>query len=296
MALERRWTGILPTLFIANGSAYGIVTIADTAGYRVKGKAVISATGLPALEVQIQRVLSSTQMVVGPVGSVPQPNNFTNIGLYTVALAASIAFPEQDKNKIRPDDIEQATYEADPIVARRVVPVDEYGNFYNDQNPLPTAFDGTVNIGDVSILDPTSKVPLHINNDGSINVIIEDAGNVSTTVNIYQEAAAVGVNATQIILTYICPGAVSGSIQRISVSGENLAKYFVQVNGSTIETRRTYWGNLNTEFNFMTDSSTGGYSLNAGDSVTINVLNNSPAQVPADFEARIQVIQNPLQS
>lgn len=296
MAIERRWKGVPATPFTANGTQFGIVTVADTAGYVVKREAVIAATTLPMLRVQIQRVLSSTQLIVGKVGTDPNPQNYINISAYTVALAANIAFPEQEKSKIRPDDIDQAVYEPDPIVAKRVIPVDEYGNFYNSDNPLPTAFDGTVSIGDVSILDPTTKVPLKVNNDGSINVIVEEAGSVSSTVNLYQEAANVAANAAQTILTYICPGTFTGSLQRISVSGENLAKYYVQVNGNTIETQRTYWGNLNTVFNFMTDSSTGGYPLVAGDTVTINVINTSPTQIAADFEARLQVIQNPLQS
>ena len=103
-------------------------------------------------------------------------------------------------------------------------------------------------------------------------------------------------NTSVTILTYVCPGTFTGALQRISVSGENLAKYTIQINGSTIETQRTYWGNLNTEFNFMTDASTGGYPLNVGDTVAVIVLNNSPGPNPAsaDFEARIQVIQTPM--
>ena len=138
MALEKKWLTVTTAPFTANGTAQGIVTMADTAGYKVKGKAFIAATGQQVIELQVQRVISSTQLILGPIGSTPEPQNFQNISAYTVAANAVIGFVEQSKNKIKPDDIEQAVYEADPTVALRNVLVDQYGRFYNNDNPLPT--------------------------------------------------------------------------------------------------------------------------------------------------------------
>lgn len=145
MAIEKMWLGVLAQPLIADGTQFGLVTVADTAGYRVKGYAVLAANTQPIRQVQIQRVISSTQMIVGNVGTSPSPAQFINISAYTVALSASIAFPEQDKNKIKADDIDQAVYEADPIVAKRVVAVDEYGKIYSKDNPIPVEADIVVN-------------------------------------------------------------------------------------------------------------------------------------------------------
>ena len=52
------------------------------------------------------------------------------------------------------------------------MPVDPHGNFYNDNNPLPVAFDGTVTIGDVTVVGTApNHYPLEPNADGSLNVI-----------------------------------------------------------------------------------------------------------------------------
>ena len=53
-----------------------------------------------------------------------------------------------------------------------MVPVDPHGNFYNDNNPLPVAFDGTVTIGDVTVVGTApNHYPLEPNSDGSLDTI-----------------------------------------------------------------------------------------------------------------------------
>lgn len=137
MAVEKKWLAVTATPLTANGSNLGIVTVADTAGFKVKGTAFLAANTLPVIQVQIQRVISPTQMIVGPVGSTPAPNNFTNVSAYTTALNASIGFPEQDKNNIPDKDHYIAVYEGDPTVADRVIPVDQYGQKYTRANTFP---------------------------------------------------------------------------------------------------------------------------------------------------------------
>ena len=59
-----------------------------------------------------------------------------------------------------------------PVSADRVVPVDPHGNFYNGNNPLPVAFDGTISIGDVTVVGTApNHYPLEPNSDGSLNII-----------------------------------------------------------------------------------------------------------------------------
>jgi hypothetical protein len=137
MAVEKKWLAVTATPLTANGTSLGIVTIADTAGFKVKGTAFLAANTLPVIQVQVQRVISPTQMIVGPIGSTPAPNNFTDVSAYTVALNATIGFPEQDKNNIPDKDHYIAVYEGDPTVADRVIPVDQYGQKYTRANTFP---------------------------------------------------------------------------------------------------------------------------------------------------------------
>ena len=139
MAVEKKWLAVTATPFTADGTQFGVVTIADTNGYKVKGYVFISANTLPTIQLQVQRVTSPTTMIVGPPGTTPQVNHYTNISAYTVALNAMVGFPEQDKNKIKADDIDQAVYEGDPTVAIRTIPVDPYGNLYGPDYPMPVS-------------------------------------------------------------------------------------------------------------------------------------------------------------
>jgi hypothetical protein len=180
MAVEKNWLAVTATPLTANGTQFGVVTIADTNGYKVKGYAFIAANTVTTQQLQIQRVISSTQLILGPLGTSPSPNNFTNLSAYTVALDATIGFPEQPKNKIKPDDIEQATYEADPAVAIRVIPVDPYGGLIGPDNPMAVTFDGTISIGQVEIKGSPSGDLLNVNADGSLDVVnIADLINVA---------------------------------------------------------------------------------------------------------------------
>lgn len=128
MAIERKWNTVTPKSFTQNGDAYGLINLADTAGFKVKQIAYLQSNTQPKLQVQVKKVLSRTQLIVGTVNNAQigqWPN--LNISAYTLADGAAIGAPEQDKNNIKPDDIEVATYESDPTVARRNVLVDKYG-------------------------------------------------------------------------------------------------------------------------------------------------------------------------
>jgi len=137
MAVEKKWLAVTATPLTADGTSLGIVTVANTEGFKVKGTAFLAANTLPVIQVQIQRVISPTQMIVGPIGSTPSPSNFINVSAYTVALNATIGFPEQDKNNIPDKDHYIAVYEGDPTVADRVIPVDQYGQKYTKANTFP---------------------------------------------------------------------------------------------------------------------------------------------------------------
>ena len=126
----------------------------------------------------------------------------------------------------------------------------------------------------------TSTNPISVN----VTSITND-----TPINNYGEAAAVASGATTTIVSYTVPVAKTASLERVSVSGENIALYTVLVNAIVIDTRRTWFGGaLNTEFNFMSTSNAG-RPLVAGDVVLVQVLHNRPTI--ANFQSRIQLTE-----
>jgi hypothetical protein len=291
MAFEKNWAAVSPQAFTADGNIFGQITLANTAGFRVKQSAYLKNTAGATLPVQVKRVLSSTTLVVGLIDNNIASWKPLDISTWTVASGAVIGAESQDKKaNPSPDDHYRAVYEADPVVADRVIFVDQYGNFYDANNPLPIAFDGTISIGDV-VIHGTNGNTIEPNADGSINVNIINtpvAGN--TVVNRYAEANAVVSGATTTVVQYTLPLIkTSGVLQRISVSGENIAKWTVFINAAQIDTRRTFYGSsLSEYFEFITGGSDG-VVLAPGDQVTVKVLHNSP--YVGDFEGRIQVLE-----
>jgi hypothetical protein len=181
--LEKRFYAVPPQLFTANGTNEGVVTIAGGAAtlFKVGMKVYINATGLPTLYLQIKEIDSETNIQVGPIpGTLKTPGANTgitarsNISAYTVALGANISADEQKRPAIDYAEIMRAVYDEEPTVALRTVLVDELGDRYNPANPLPVAFDGTVEIGDVSIVEGGNT--MIVNPDGSINVNEKSVG------------------------------------------------------------------------------------------------------------------------
>lgn len=129
------------------------------------------------------------------------------------------------------------------------------------------------------------------NPDGSINVNVVSVPAIGNVVrNIYSEANAVPSGVTTTVATYTVSGALTESVlERVSVSGDNIAMFTVFVNATQIDTRRTYFGgSLNEYFEFTTGTSNG-YVLTPGDVLTVRVLHNRPTL--GDFEGRIQVLE-----
>ncbi len=139
---EKRLAAIQAQAFTANGGANGSVTIADTTPFRVQQLVVITATGQVNLELEVKRVSSATELIVGPIQG--SPNAFTDLSAYTTAATAQIFANEQRRPLVTSDDFERAVYEEEPLVAKRTILVDEKGNKINAANPLPTSATLTV--------------------------------------------------------------------------------------------------------------------------------------------------------
>ena len=288
MALERKWLSIAPRPLIADGLPFGAIQVASTAGFRTKMKIGLKSDTQQPAQFQVQEVISETVLIVGKPGPTVGRGAGEDVSRFKVLDNATIHASEQDKNNIPEKDHYQAVYEADPVVADRVIQVDENGNFYGPGNPMPIAFDGTVSVGNVTITDDNGD-ELNINSDGSINVnILPSTSGDNSVRNVFGMASAVPSGATTTIVTYICPTGVRALLQRSVCSGTNKGEFTITINGLTQGVLRTYFDEFNVTFDFTTGQENG-LVLMAGDIVTVKILHNRPFL--GDFDGRIQVFE-----
>jgi len=290
MALERNLSAVPPVLLTADGSTEGVVTVANTCGFYVKQQVVLQAPLILPLNVEIKRVVSPTVLWVGIPG--PKMTHNIDVSAYTVAAGSFIYAVEQPKSAISMEARMLASYMQEPSNSWRASLVDCIGNLYDNDNPFPVAFDGTISIGDVHIIGPSpSNNELNVNSDGSINVNVVSTPPVgNAVVSTYGEANSVVSGSTVTVVSYTVPGGLTSAIlERISVSGENIAKFTVFINATHIDTRRTFYGSSLSEYFEFTTGTSNGLEMNPGDTVTVKVLHNKP--YVADFEGRIQVLQ-----
>lgn len=306
MALERCLNAVIPVLLTANGSTEGVVIVSNTCGFYVKQQAILQAPFLPILNIEIKRVVSGTVLWVGPANS-PVMTHRIDVSSYTVASDAFIYAVEQPKAVLPMESRLYASYVQEPSNSWRTTLVDCIGNQYDKDNPIPIVFDGDVNVGNVRVTacdnDPLpgdihSSIrisdctnDLKVNTDGSLNVnIVSTPGAANTVKNVYNEANSVVSGAITTLVQYTVPLSVTASIlERISVSGENIAKFMVFVNSVQIDTRRTFLGSSLSEYFEFTTGSSEGFSLSPGDSLVVKVVHNRP--YVGDFEGRIQVLE-----
>lgn len=195
MAIEKSLKAISPRAFTANGTNEGVITLSTTSRFKVKQTVIITANTLDALELEVKRVISKTQLRVGPKGGkMKGTESHVDLSAYTTGLSAAIYAEEQPRPNIPEKEIFRAVYEEEPTVAIRTHIVDELGDFFGPGNPLPVVLtDGSINIGTVNAelevqLSHKDNVPdagdvadsvrigdgtyeLKINADGSINTV-----------------------------------------------------------------------------------------------------------------------------
>lgn len=129
---------------------------------------------------------------------------------------------------------------------------------------------------------------LAINSDGSINVNIEASGSNGTTISYFNNITSVSNGISTTLLTYTIPTLKTGYLERIELSGSNIAIYDFFISGVLNGRQRTYFGGeLNGMFNFL-DPINKGISLIAGTNIQIIVTHYRPYL--GDFEARLQLV------
>jgi hypothetical protein len=295
--LEKRFYAVPSQPFTADGTVAGVITIAGNACalFKVKQKVYLSATGLKDIYLEIKEIDNEDNIQVGPIAgtlNVPGANTGitarTDISAYTVALNAAIFADEQKRPAIDIIEIQRATYSEEPTCAQRGILVDDCGDTYSNTNPFPVAFDGTVTIGDVSIVEGGNT--MDVNTDGSINVNIVNSVPASTPglVILSNEITSVASGIETTIITVTAPSD-GYRVQKIEVSGNNIALYRVYVNGGTpILYKRTWWSNFNETFNFETFTS--GLLLTSGQVLTVTCYQTSPFL--GTFEATVMTLIN----
>jgi hypothetical protein len=138
MNTERQWAGIGPTNFTEDGLDTGIITVEDTACYKVKMKVVVFSDTLQDTALVINKILSRTQMKLGPIGG--KITEHTDMSDFLISDRAKIrSVADQDRPSIPPADYERASYEEEPTMAKRTVSVDKYGEIYSENNRFPVS-------------------------------------------------------------------------------------------------------------------------------------------------------------
>jgi hypothetical protein len=263
MANERKWFTASVALSV-DGTAQGKLTVSDASGFYVKSKIRVTSNTQPALSLEIKRIEGTTDIYVGDITA--DINHRVDMSAYLVADSAAIVLNEQIIPTIKPEDIRQAIYAREPIVADRNVLVDKYGRYYDGANPIPVEFKEPV---DVRITSAPSST--------------------TNTKSIFAEVPAIAAGSETIIVSYTVPASKIALLQRVTYSGGNIAEYRLYVNGTLAELKRTNFGSdLSGEMTFIGAGDEGPKYV-PGDVLVLKILHARP--YTASFNGRIQIVE-----
>jgi len=295
---EKRFAAVPAQVFTADGGADGSVTIPDTALFKVKQRVVVTATFQQNQELEVKRVVSPTVMILGPTtGPITA---FTDLSAYSVLAGATVFANEQKRPTIDINEFERASYEEEPTVAKRVILVDEFGNKFTEDNPLPTSatFSGAISVGEVDQGEPNSnnkawpvKVigtgndQLKVNADGSINVNIDSTTDKPGLQISHNEITSV-VNGLETTILTVNINGQDKRLSKVEVSGDTVAHFRIKLNGTTLVNKRSWWTSFNQTFDF--EDFQNGLLLENGDVLTITVEHTRPFL--GSFEATAMLI------
>ncbi len=181
MAFERTLAQVSQA-FTANGGN-GFVQVADTNGFYVKCKVLITSNTHPNLTLEIKRIVTPNIIYVGLPGNI---ENRTDVSAYLVSDSAEIIQFEQPKPIVAIIDQQKASWAGDPVVAHRVLPVDQYGNTYNPANTLP-----------VNII-PQSQIPFSLMMLAFPAILAQELGGLT-----YDQVTSTTVNGQEVLSFYL---------------------------------------------------------------------------------------------
>lgn len=145
---EKRIYKVDPIAFTSDGTTVGSFTIPDTSVLMVGQIVIIDSDTQPPLELKINRIdpVDHVTLYLGPVKK--HISKRADISAYLVADNATIKANEQERPTVPEQEVERATYEEEPTIARRAILVDKWGCRIDDSNPLPVS--GSLTVGDAS--------------------------------------------------------------------------------------------------------------------------------------------------
>ena len=154
--------------------------------------------------------------------------------------------------------------------------VNDYKTTYSNNKNENTLHRGSFNdFGDGT---PARQVLANQPEGSDYDVIINPKGQINY---IFNEVAAVAVGAEQLITEYTVGAGLGARIHKIKASGDNRATFVVKLNGSPLDTSRTWWGNFDARL------SIDGLDLVANDKIEVFAINRGSMAAP--FEASIGV-------
>jgi hypothetical protein len=125
MLTEKRWPSvILSPITIADS----VITVSDTYGLHPKQQITLFKTGLDPFECQVQRIISRTQLYVGPLDG--KITKYLNPIDYS---GGELVAGEQTRNVMDSNAGIRAAYAEEPTVALRNALVDYYGNYIDSE-------------------------------------------------------------------------------------------------------------------------------------------------------------------
>lgn len=268
MAYEKLWKLIAPKSFASNGGTDGRVVIADTVHFKVKQLVILKSSSIPQETYQVNRVENSTTLYLGPVNSRIEVRS--DLSLFTTADSATIEAIVQPRSKVPEQEVERITYEEEPTVARRVVLVDPYGDFYTLDSPLPV--DAVINVGSINV-DLDAKTGDNVSISGHLNPLFAEAGYSLTLPTFDQVFSYTSTNANT---------KISAVITAVSTTSSAVLK----INGTIIRKLRISPAERQASFIFYEHR-----PLPLGAILTIEVqpdrMHNAPFDVFTSFEGYI---------
>jgi hypothetical protein len=142
---ERFYAAVGPVALVAAGTTDGKLTLESTSGFKVKMRVFLTDSLNPHINLQVKRVNGPTELEVGPIGG--SINDRTDVSVYGVT--AFLEARRQSRPSIPENERQRFIYEEEPVVADRVLFVDEFGSKFTSDNPIP--FDSKV-INETTIL------------------------------------------------------------------------------------------------------------------------------------------------
>lgn len=132
---EKRIFAVDQQLLLSNGTKRGEITVPQTCLFRVGQIVTLSSDTQEYATFKVKRILKNSTVYLG---SECEPiHHRSDLTAYTVADNAVIFAREQKRPGVPEQEIERFTYEEEPVVARRVVLIDKFGERYSDSNPVP---------------------------------------------------------------------------------------------------------------------------------------------------------------